>query len=292
VGFFVSPLIAITVSHNVIERCQQSDGTLLASTLCPVGESVAQELLVFRIVCNNTHLDFIILQAMTRVATDYFTVTSSSLCSELLGCQRVALLRCGIAMSDETSADLPISLTTVPATVCHTGKRHFGYSTPTYDGDSGAALFFGRDRCVVGMHLEGIKRAREEFEQKESLTDAAGGGGISPAASPVATGVAGGTKRRRATESQAASAALRADVDSVKFSIRGIISSVKTGGLALFLGAAEVKDALAAAITASTALSPREVGSALALPASGAGSHQHLCQHQSQHQSVLIAGTT
>ena len=97
------------------------------------------------------------------------------------------------------------------------------------------------------MHLEGINRAREEIEQKESLTDAAGGG-----VAPVAPGVAAG-KRRRATESQAAATALRTDVDSVQLSIRDIrvVSFVKTGGLAQFLGATEVKNALADAITAS-----------------------------------------
>ena len=247
-GFFVSPTVALTVSHNVRSRCLSESNTIAGRSLSGVDLS-------FSIVSEDTALDFMVLRVSARTDTDHFKVTSRDSCSPLLGAQRVALLACGIAMADETRegtseqlrlSQLPLSLTTLPASITHVGTRHFSYDASTYDGDSGGCLFFGTDSTVIGLHLEGINRAKELLEQEESLA-----GLVSPS-SGSDTGAAGPNlgdqrpaKRPRKLPDEVSS--MKDELSSVKDSIRDIISSVKIGGLALFLGASEVRAALQAA---------------------------------------------
>ena len=242
-GFFVSPTVALTVSHNVLSRCLSESNTIAGRSLSGVDLS-------FSILSEDTALDFMVLRVLARTEIDHFKVTARDSCTPLLGAQRVSLLACGIAMADETrvggSAQLPLSLTTLPASITHMGTRHFSYDASTNDGNSGACLFFGQDSSVIGLHLEGINRAKDLLEQEESLD-----GLVSPS-SGSDTGAAGPNlgdqrpaKRPRNLADDVSS--LKDELSSVKDSIRDIISSVKTGGLALFLGASEVRVALQAA---------------------------------------------
>lgn len=168
-GFFVSPKLAFTASHNVHDK-----------SLSPiVGKTLSGLQISFDIVQDLEEADFMILRARDRdcAQVSFFDITTTPSCASLLGNRNVAVLGCGIAMSQETadpgggSSRLPVSLTVVQATIAHVGAsgNHFGYDATTYDGDSGACLFFSSDNCVVGIHQESVNRAKELLEQEESL---------------------------------------------------------------------------------------------------------------------------
>ena len=236
-GFFVSQTLAFTVSHNIHDNGLKTGFS---------GRTLGGSEFLFDIVEDLAGDDFMILRAPARTCADYFRVTAGSSCAALLGSKAVALLGCGIAMSDETKIDggstLGVSLTITSTNVSHVGSsnKHFGYTASTYDGDSCACLFFSPDSCVVGIHQEGVNRAKELMEQEESLGEAAGGGAPSPRSS----------KRIRGELER-----LSVVADSVK----SIIRHMNTGGIGLFLGSAVVQAAFARA-------KAQELGGGLAPP--------------------------
>ena len=145
-GFFVTRTLAFTVSHNI-----RLNGLAAGFSGRTLGGSEFQ----FDIVEDLVEDDFMILQARARESTSCFTVTAGSHCAALLGTNSMALLGCGIAMSDITRTaggppTLGVSLTITSASVSHVGStnKHFGYTASSYDGDSGACLFFSPDSCV------------------------------------------------------------------------------------------------------------------------------------------------
>lgn len=233
-GFFVTQTLAFTVSHNI-----HNNGLKPGFS----GRTLGGTEFLFDIVEELVGYDFMILRAPTRTCADYFRVTSESSCATLLGSKAVALLGCGIAMSEETKIDggstLGVSLTITSTNVSHVGSsnRHFGYTASTYDGDSGACLFFTPDSCVVGIHQEGVNRAKELLEQEESVGEPGGGGG----------GTSRSTKRTRGLER----------LSEVADSVKSIIQHMSTGGIGLFLGSADVQAAFERA-------KAREVGGELA----------------------------
>jgi hypothetical protein len=220
-GFFVSQTLAFTVSHNIHDNDLVSGFT---------GCTLSGHEFVFGIVEDLVDDDFMILEVPSRTCTDFFHVTTGSKCAELLGNQSVALLGCGIAMSDVTknvsgAPTLGVSLTITRTDVCHVGSsnKHFGYTATTYDGDSGACLFFSSQNCVIGIHQEGVNRAKELLEQEESLMGKGGGGQ--------------GMIR------------IRGRLAVVADSVKSIIRDMTTGGIALFLGCSIVQEAFQRAKT-------------------------------------------
>ena len=212
-GFFVTQTLALTASHNIH-----------ATGLAPgfSGRTLAGEELHFDIEEDLAGDGFIILRAPRRQTAAAFNVTTRSRCATLLGSKSVSLLGCGIATSDGTAitgsrSTLGVSLTITETNVCHVGSsnKHFGYTAFTYDGDSGACLFFSTDSCVVGIHQEGVGRAKELVEQEEGL---AGGHA--------------GAKRAKG------------ELKAVTESVKSIVRDMATGGIGLFLGADVVQDAL------------------------------------------------
>ena len=225
-GFFVTQTLAFTVSHNIHNNGLQPGFS---------GRTLGGSDFRFEIVEDLAGDDFMILCAPARTCADHFRVTAGSSCAALLGSKAVALLGCGIAMSEETrriegGSTLGVSLTITSTNVSHVGSsnKHFGYTASTYDGDSGACLFFTPDNCVVGIHQEGVNRAKELMEQEESLGDAAGGGG-GPSGSRKRTW--GGLER----------------LSEVADSVKSIIQHMSTGGIGLFLGSAGVQVAFQSA---------------------------------------------
>ena len=215
-GFFVSRTLAFTVSHNI-----RLNG--LTAGFC--GRTLGGSEFQFDIVEDLAEDDFMILKARARESTSCFNVTAGSQCAKLLGPNSMALLGCGIAMSDITCTaggppTLGVSLTITSASVCHVGSsnKHFGYTASTYGGDPGACLFFSPDGCVVGIHQEGVNRAKELAEQEDSLGGARGGG------APALRGI-------------------RGELAAVADSVKSIIQSMTTGGIGLYLGSAVVQAA-------------------------------------------------
>ena len=222
-GFFVSQTLAFTVSHNIHDN---ELGVVGIS-----GRTLSGELFEFDVIEDLLAIDFMILEARSRAHVAHFTVTKLASCKQLLGNRNVALLGCGTAMSEETAREgcastLDVSLTVVPTSVCHVGStgNHFGYTATTYDGDSGACLFFSTDCCVLGIHQDGVNRAKTLVEQEESVeADAA------DLSSPS------GSKRAR-------------HMQAVTASVKSIVDGMTTGGIALFLGSEAVQAAFERAL--------------------------------------------
>jgi hypothetical protein len=213
-GFFVTQTLALTASRS-----------MHASGLAPgfSGRTLAGEELLFDIEEDLVGDDFMILRAPRRQTAAAFNVAGRSRCATLLGSKSVSLLGCGIAVSDVPAikgghSTLGASLTITETNVCHVGSsnKHFGYTAATYDGDSGACLFFSTDSCcVVGIHQEGVSRAKELVELEEGL----------------AGGHAGATRAK-------------GELKAVTESVKSIVRDMATGGIGLFLGADVVQDAL------------------------------------------------
>jgi hypothetical protein len=205
-GFFFAPLRALTVHHSIRDRCLSSSGVLRGVALDGTHHS-------FRILCDNQHLDFTVLELAAGSARPFFELTGAP-APPMVGAKAV-LLACGIAMSRDSVPELEgqPSLTVVQAAVTLHGpsQRHFSYDAPTYGGDSGGCLIFGDDGHVVGMHVAGVNdlQQQEEFSVRQSPT------------------------RRR-----------KPDDDSARASLRDIIENLNTGGIALFLGVEEVRNAV------------------------------------------------
>ena len=238
-GFFISPRLALTVSH-ARKECEV-DSFMSARTL-------TDDALTFTIryddgddgenkVDGATNLDFMVLELCSSYAdrADHFSLTHLASPESLVGSKHVALLACGIAMTDEVQPHFLRSLTIDTASVTHAGTRHFVYSSTIWDGDSGGCLFFNDDLQVVGLHLEGVNRARELVEHTKDLAgvpeDSAFCDGVNELLSPESS-----SRKRSRVEGA---------IKTVSASIRDVIRTVTTGGLGLFLGCDEVRCAIA-----------------------------------------------
>ncbi len=233
-GFFVTPTLALTVSHARKECAYGSDmDTIQGLTLDGVelsfgimyddGDNDENK----RITGSN--LDFMVLKLEGAPHAAFFPITPLESPKMLLGRSGVSLLACGIAMEDEmrAGAHLMQDLTVSATVISHVGNRHFVYSQTTWDGDSGGCVFFNSKHEVIGLHLEGVNRARELHDHAQGLDDV----------NELLNSPTAGTKRARTVDS----------VRTVGESVRDIISNVTTGGLALFVGCKAVHDAIAGA---------------------------------------------
>jgi hypothetical protein len=232
-GFFVTPTLALTVSHARNE-CAYGSGMDVIRGLSVDGVELS-----FRIMYDdgdndeNTsatgdNLDFMVLKlsgGAPRAA--FFPITLLVSPKTLLGSSKVSLLACGIAMEDETRAEAHLTqdLTVSTTMISHVGNRHFVYSQTTWDGDSGGCVFFNSKNEVIGLHLEGVNRAKELHDHAQGLDDV----------NELLNSPTAGTKRARTVDS----------VRTVGESVRDVIKNVTTGGLALFVGCNAVRDAIA-----------------------------------------------
>ena len=257
-GFFISPRLALTVSH-ARNKCVVDDGIMSARTLS--GEAPS-----FTIrhddgdgdenVAGATNLDFMVLElcGSFRDRASHFPITDLSSPASLVGSRKVALLACGFAMSGEVQPHLGLSLTVTTASVSHAGLRHFVYDS-SWDCDSGGCLFFNSANQVVGLHLEGVNRAREVAEHVENLR----GVEKNPEYGKEVVGDAMGddddkpASRKRSRDMEGA-------IRTLSASIRDVIHTVTTGGLSLFLGCAEVRRAIAAAAGGGAGAPPAGAG--------------------------------
>jgi hypothetical protein len=226
-GFFVSPTLALTVSHARGECATGEsvdglslDGTRLAFTIrYDDGDNGTNR------STTGANLDFMVLSLLGEPRLEFFPITTLRSPTSLLGNKFVALLACGIAMGDEIRPFVSQSLTVTEATIKHAGTRHFVYGS-TWDGDSGGCLFFNNEHEVIGLHLEGVNRAKELLEHADAHAD------ITLLEAPIA-----GEKRSRTDDA----------IRTVSASVRDVIGTVTTGGLALFVGCDAVRAAIAKA---------------------------------------------
>jgi V8-like Glu-specific endopeptidase len=233
-GFFVTPTLALTVSHVRKECAYGSDMNMIRGlTLDGAAE------LSFGIMYDDgdndenknatgNNLDFMVLKLSGGASrTAFFPITPLESPKKLLGSTNVSLLACGIAMEQEMRAEAHLmqDLTVSGTVISHVGNRHFVYSQTTWDGDSGGCIFFNSKHEVIGLHLEGVNRAKELHDHAQGLDDV----------SELLNSPPAGTKRARTVDS----------VRTVGESVRDIISNVTTGGLALFVGCKAVRDAIA-----------------------------------------------
>jgi hypothetical protein len=240
-GFFVTPTVALTVSHARNECAYGSDMDMIQ------GLTVDGVELSFRIMYDDgdngenksatgNNLDFMVLKLSTGGASraDYFPITPLESPKMLLGSSNVSLLACGIAMEDEMRAEAHLvqDLTVSATVISHVGNRHFVYSQTTWDGDSGGCVFFNSKKEVIGLHLEGVNRAKESAAYAKGLAEV----------NEFLNSPTAGTKRARAQDTVRS---VGESVRSVGESVRDVIKNVTTGGLALFVGCKAVRDAIA-----------------------------------------------
>ena len=259
-GFFISSTLALTVSHARVSCCDGDeikglsfDGVDLTLAIrhddgdgdanCVPGES---------------NLDFMVLEIIRGLPRpNFFPITALRSPALLVGNKHVALLAGGIAMADELAIAergplVPMSLTITPVSVSNSGTRHFVYYGSSWDGDSGGCLFFNGGGEVVGIHLEGVNRAKELLEHAKDLADVSAPGifdGVRELLSPPPlspTSSESVQKRSKPTAEVMRLGVVEGGIRTVSASIRDIVSSVTTGGLALFLGCKEVLDAVEA----------------------------------------------
>lgn len=253
-GYFITGKTALTVSHarhactigNTL-RAKSLDGTELSFIIRhDDGDNNMAE--GGNVQPGKTNLDFMVLELQGAPRGHFFPMTSLTTPASLRGNKHVSLLACGIGLGDEMrSVELAQSLTVTEATISHVGERHFVYSQTTWDGDSGGCIFFNDRQEVIGLHLEGVNRAREMVEHAAGLQEVQ-----ELLASPT-----GGTKRSRTEDA----------VRTVSASIRDIVSGITTGGLSLFIGCSAVRQAVAAAesgMASSAATQGGAVGTASA----------------------------
>lgn len=236
-GFFYSKNLGMTVKHNVAEECFDNGFVH--------GKSLRGTDFTFCVEHSNDHLDFLLLSLAppsAREHPEYYKVTTESNPRVFIGQVRVGLLGCGIALADETTENketlLPIGLTVQSAAIIAAQNRHLAYNAPTFDGDSGACLFMSGKGEVIGMHLMGINRAREEVEQERQLLT------IDENLEYESAEEGLGSRKRHAKVALTEMAEVKLEVDSVRKSLSAIIHGIKTGGIALFLGAREVREAI------------------------------------------------
>ena len=260
-GFFISATLALTVSHarnscsdGDIINVRMLDGAKLTLTIRHDDGDGGSNLMP-----GKSNLDFMVLEN-TRGAPrpNFFPITRLTSPASLVGNKHVALLAGGIALADELATTehgplVSLSLTITPASVSNAGARHFVYGS-SWDGDSGGCLFFNGDGAVVGIHLEGVNRARELLEHAKDLADVSAAGmsdGIRellspPLSPPERPTIERDSKRLKPALEELRFGAIEGGIRTVSASIRDIVSHVTTGGLALFLGCKEVQNAVAA----------------------------------------------
>lgn len=259
-GFFISPTLALTVSHARVSCCdvdeikgRSFDGVDLTLAIRhDDGDGDANR------VPGKSNLDFMVLEIIRGPSRPkFFPITTLRSPASLVGNKHVALLAGGIAMADELATAergplVPLSLTVTPVSVSNSGARHFVYYSSSWDGDSGGCLFFNGDGAVVGIHLEGVNRAKELLEHAKDLADVSAAGisdGVRELLSPPPLSPSSSEsvqKRSKPAPEEMRLGVVEGGIRTVSASIRDIVSTVTTGGLALFLGCKEVLDAVEA----------------------------------------------
>ena len=255
-GFFISSTLALTSSHARVSCCdgdeikgRSLDGVNLTLTIRhDDGDGDANR------VPGKSNLDFMVLEIICGPPRpNFFPITTLRSPASLVGNKHVALLAVGIAMADELATAergplAPLSLTVVPVSVSNSGARHFVYDS-SWDSDSGGCLFFNGGGAVVGIHLEGVNRAKEHAKDLADVSAPGISDGVRELLSPPPLPPSSSEsvrKRSKPTPEVMRLGVVEGGIRTVSASIRDIVSSVTTGGLALFLGCKEVLDAVEA----------------------------------------------
>ena len=293
-GFYIAPSMAITVSHARL-ACVDRDGCINARTL----DTEAPIDVRFSIAYDDgddgynkslagTNLDFMVLvDTQSRPTQTYFELTTLETPVTLRGSKRVAMLAASIALGNEMHPHFSACLSVGPAHVNTTSERHFAYQA-AHDGDFGANLVFSKENAAAGMHIASVNRAKtlhqhtdavanvslgaipeveDAHERRKhlsrSITDIMSASTV-PKPAPSAPSP---KKKAKATTPDVFVAAVK----TVSASVADIIESLNSGGVALFLGCREVREAIARVRLAVAGAGGAGAGGAGASPLAASG---------------------
>ena len=162
-GFFVSPRIALSISHDEVFAAWRKTPSIVLHGRCP---ALPERVFEFGIVSVDFDKDFSVLRLVGEAdAPAFFDVPRFS--SVTAGIE-LGLVTMSIGSSTMLKVGPQVSQHRV--NVSRIAESHFLYDgASTWRGDSGGALLF-EEGCVVGLHLEVV-------DDKPELAPVGGGGG-------------------------------------------------------------------------------------------------------------------